>query len=368
MLSSVAQKCSAINAERLAQFGGNLLNEHELMSWQLIISKLEPSAPFEADMLSHYAETILVSTMAQLSKTFQHLLVNLQLVESKIDDALKNMVKSKAKAAVMPSIDMQSDSVSSDFYEALKNKTMCEQTGYVKAVLLGKLTLKSNLKQMAVMQQISAFEARDLSLFEQIVGDEECGGELRRLGDPQPAGAQGQATGAEPAAPAGAVRAGDAHIAPLMKLQEHSIQSKLSHMLIDQGRCAIIVFDAEPESNYHADTVCTRRQLNLAVDQLCEKATTTATDSYLNLLFGEQAGEALQELVATTIAYSESEAHYEKIDVKPGGRQMSQCLHWPSRDCDACLFNMSLLEPSAHIANLTACARIASALAPQELP
>jgi len=276
--------------------------------------------------------TRLVAAVKRLDD--KHLLVEVHLIESKIHHALNNVAKAKAaltacRAAansiyigplLQASMDMQAGSISSEerdyktsysyFYEAfegfdglkdaraplalkymLLGKIMNEQPGDVKAVMAGKLALKyagaaagQEGAAMAVMQEIAAsYEARDLGLFEEIVADEERGGQLRsdlvirnklqelkdkllernllRLLEPFE-------------------QVEIAHIAALIKLPQEAVQSKLSQMILDkkfngildQGSGAIIVFEEEPRSNIYTDAVGTIEELNLAVDQLFEKA------------------------------------------------------------------------------------------------
>ena len=71
-----------------------------------------------------------------------------------------------------------------------------------------------------------------------------------------------------------------AHIAALSKLPQEAVQSKLRQMILDkklngildQGSGAISVFEEEPSSGIYNDAVATIEKLNLAVDQLFEKA------------------------------------------------------------------------------------------------
>jgi len=269
--------------------------------------------------------TRLVAAVKRLDD--KHLLVEVHLIESKIHHALSNVAKAKAaltacRAAansiyigplLQASMDMQAGSISSEerdyktsysyFYEAfegfdglkdaraplalkymLLGKIMNEQPGDVKAVMAGKLALKYQSAEMGVMQEIAAsYQKRDLGLFEQIVGDEEKGGRLRadlviknklqelkdkllernllRLLEPFE-------------------QVEIAHVARLIQLDVEAVQSKLSQMILDkkfngildQGSGAIIVFEEEEESNIYTDAVGTIEELNLAVDQLFEKA------------------------------------------------------------------------------------------------
>merc|ERR1711971_1383053 len=71
-----------------------------------------------------------------------------------------------------------------------------------------------------------------------------------------------------------------AHISALIQLPQEAVQSKLSQMILDkkfngildQGSGAIIVFEEEPQSDIYTHAVGTIEELNLAVDQLFEKA------------------------------------------------------------------------------------------------
>merc|ERR1719464_1565946 len=256
----------------------------------------------------------------------KHLLVELHLMESSLHHNLKNVAKSKAaltacRAAansiyigplLQAEMDEQAGSIASEekdyktaysyFYEAfegfdglkderapqclqymLLTKVLNDEPGDVKAVMAGKLALKYQSPAIQMMADIAtSYSKRDLAAFERITSDQAnaltlsdivISNKLEELKNKLLE--QNLLRLLEPFD-----RVEIEHIASLMSLPTNAVQKKLSQMILDkklhgildQGKGAILVFDEDATSDVYGNAVATIDELNLAVDQLFEKA------------------------------------------------------------------------------------------------
>ncbi len=253
----------------------------------------------------------------------KHLLVEIHLIESKINHSLRNIAKSKAaltacRAAansiyigplLQAEIDMQASSVSSEekdyktsfsyFYEGfdglkdkrapkslkymLLSKIMNDKPSEVASVISNKLALKYQSNEILIMKDIAdSYQKRSLKLFENIINDKNntkllsdlvIKNKLQELKNKLLE--QNLLRLLEPFE-----KVQIKHIAELITLPVNTIQNKLSQMILDkkfngildQGTGAIIVFEQQKETNIYDNAIQTIDELNDAVDQLFTKA------------------------------------------------------------------------------------------------
>lgn len=272
----------------------------------------------------------LMSTLVRDVKKMddKHMLVEVHLIESKIDHALQNIAKAKAaltsaRAAansiyigpqMQAEIDLHAGRLATEerdyktafsyFYEAfegldglqdsrapqalkymLLSKIMNDKPSDVQSVIQGKLALKYHSSELECMKAVAkAYSKRSLHAFESIIGEESefysvistdlvVQSKLTELRDKLLE--QNLLRLLEPFS-----RVEISHISKLINLPNSVVQSKLSAMILDQkfngildqGSGAIIVFEEVETNKCYSNAKETIEVLNMAVDALFTKS------------------------------------------------------------------------------------------------